>query len=160
MPTPTRRFLRKANNFLIIRVEPVAVLLAYFALAGAAFFAWFHPVKTAENFPVINSIIEAVLLTIGAALCIIGHLWKKDILEFLGLIFSLGGLSILLYIMFYLLIVLEYLPIGQVIFVIMVALGFMWSRSFKIQDDISNLWLRPPPEMIAEIYGNTPPKSR
>lgn len=150
MPTLKRRIIRRVSKFLF-RLEPWAIFGAYICIAGAAFFSWFHPLTTSFLIDPINARIQAILLTVGALLVMIGHVWKKEVLELLGLVCSVGGMFIF---QTFMVILMQNgtMAAGQVLCVGFIGMGLMFSRAFKLQDAVTLHVLGPPPSVIIKKY--------
>lgn len=152
MPTKTRRTLRKLSKFFF-RLEPYAVFGSYLCIAGAAYFSWFSPLSATKYVDPINGIIEAILLSVGAVLCLAGHISKRSIVELIGLVFTIGGLYVFIAMM------ITFVQSGvdaamQIIFIGLIGMGLMFSRSFRLQSEIADHYLTLPPSKIREIYNS------
>lgn len=152
MPTKARKTLRTLSKFFF-RFEPWALFGSYLCIAFAAYFSWVHPLSATKLVDPINGIIEAILLSGGAVLCLLGHLWKKTILELLGLVATIGGLYVFNAMM------ITFVQSGveaasQIIFIAFIGMGMMFSRAFRLQSEVADNYLKLPQAKLREIYHN------
>lgn len=150
MPTFKRRLVRRISKFLF-RLEPYAIFGAYLCIAGAAFFSWFHPISASFLVDSVNARIQAILLTAGAVLVMVGHISKREVIELLGLVCSVGGLFIF---QSFMVILMQHgvWAAGQVLCIGYIGMGLMFSRAFKLQNSVTTNVLGPPPSVIKKIY--------
>lgn len=151
MPTRTHRVVRKLSPFLD-RVEPYAIFGAYIAVGIMALFAWVFPPKVTNNATEVSMLIEAALLSIGCVMGLWGHIAKRELIEFYGLISSIGGIVILLSFTIEVVLYGNQWNYGQIIGLILLALALMFSHGFKLYHDITRDWINLTPTEIAQIY--------
>lgn len=153
MTTRTHRAVRRIAPFLN-RIEPFAIFVAYISVGIMAIFAWIFPPKVAAYTGTASLIIEAILLSLGCALGLWGHILKSAIIELYGLISTAGGLFILLTVVISAIISDNQYNYGQFAGLILFAFGLLSSYGFKLYHAITQNWIHPPAEMINKIYKN------
>lgn len=134
--------IRKLQDFLR-RMEPFSVLASYVSICACAYFGWFHPFDIQAYLGENDGRIQTILFTIGGALCVLGHVSKIMIIELLGLISSIFGCNIFLFIVTYFTFHEEAWRVGIVITTTAVAMFLLTGRALKLQHEINAIWLRP-----------------
>lgn len=132
----------KIQRFLTI-LEPYTLLAAYISICASAFFSWVHPLDIQNYFGFNDALIQSLLFSVGGILCIIGHISKIIIIELLGLIPSIFGSYVFLYIAISYVMATNDLNLGQIIGFIAIAMFTLTHRAFKVQHEISAKWLKP-----------------
>lgn len=133
------------------KLEPVSILFTYIAVGASAYFAWFFPPDSARfSLTETELIIQAVLLTIGAALALIGHVTDRIFIEELGIIFSSVGITLYVYALVnFITGINRLLDYGEAVSIMAVAIFLLIARAIRIQHLLSAKWLKP---RVAHIY--------
>lgn len=151
MPTKTHRIIRKVAPILD-RIEPYAIFVAYLAVGIMATFSWVFPPKVSDTVGNYSLWTQSALLSVGAILGLIGHMFDKVLIEFWGLCACVGGIFITLCAVISIMVNEAQYNYGQFAGLILLALGLLFSHGFKLYHDITKAWINLTPAEIARIY--------
>lgn len=144
---------KKLEKFqkIMHKIEPVSIFLTYVSVGAAAYFAWFFPPDSARfSLTETELIIQAVLLTIGASLALIGHLTDRIFIEELGIIFSSVGVTLYCYaLVIFISGIGRFLDYGEAVSIFAIAIFLLIARAIRIQHLLSAKWLKP---RVAHLY--------
>lgn len=151
MTTKTHRAVRKIAPILN-RIEPFAIFVAYIGIGIMAAFAWFFPAKVSDNMSTQSAIIEALLMSVGALFGLWGHATKRELVEFYGICACAGGLFIFLCIVINSFVYEHQYNYGQIIGLILLAMGLVATHGFKLYHNITESWINAPAPLLQKIY--------